>query len=343
MNEQLNTYRAKGKEIGLVFLFKYDLKGNLKQLTNNTGSVDEYVVTDKGIFFIGLRNMVPQEIYRVSDSEEKISNFNDYISEKREIIYPNHFCVKDSDNYSIDYWVMKPYKFKADKKYPLILDIHGGPKTVYGEVYYHEMQYWAAEGFAVLFCNPRGSDGKGDEFADIRGEYGKVDYDNIMLCLNQAIKTNPFIDTDKMYVTGGSYGGFMTNWIIGHTDIFKAAATQRSISSWTSMYGTTDIGYYFATDQTASDPWNSYDKMWNQSPMKFYNNIKTPTLIVHSDQDYRCWLSEALQLFTSLKHNDVDSKLIIFKNENHELTRSGRPDNRIKNLEEITEWFKKYL
>ena len=324
-------------------IFELDLKGNLKQLTNNTGSVDEYVVTDKGIFFIGLRNMVPQEIYRVSDSEEKISNFNDYISEKREIIYPNHFCVKDSDNYSIDYWVMKPYKFKADKKYPLILDIHGGPKTVYGEVYYHEMQYWAAEGFAVLFCNPRGSDGKGDEFADIRGEYGKVDYDNIMLCLNQAIKTNPFIDTDKMYVTGGSYGGFMTNWIIGHTDIFKAAATQRSISSWTSMYGTTDIGYYFATDQTASDPWNSYDKMWSQSPMKFYNNIKTPTLIVHSDQDYRCWLSEALQLFTSLKHNDVDSKLVIFKNENHELTRSGRPDNRIKNLEEITEWFKKYL
>ena len=324
-------------------LYEIDNKGNIKKITDSIGSVDEFELSKEDFFFIALRNMMPQEVYKFSKNEERISNFNEYVANKRDIIFPNHFTITDLENNTIDYWLLKPYKFKKEKKYPLIVDIHGGPKTVYGEVYYHEMQYWASEGFAVLYCNPRGSDGKGNEFADIRGKYGSVDYENIILCLEEAIKSNEFIDTDRMFVTGGSYGGFMTNWIIGNTNRFKAAATQRSISNWISMYGTTDIGYYFATDQMLSDPWNSYDKMWSHSPMKYYNNIKTPTLIIHSEQDYRCWLVEALQLFTSLKYNNIESKMIIFKNENHELTRSGHPDNRIKNLEEITSWFKNYL
>lgn len=340
LNNKLYFVSTKGYSSNLSSI---DLEGNINEITKVNGSIDEYAISQNHLFFIGLKNMMPQEIYKHSAIEEKISGFNDYITDKREVIFPNHFSINDKYENNIDCWIMKPNKFKPEKKYPLILDIHGGPKTVYGEVYYHEMQYWATEGFVILYCNPRGSDGKGNEFADIRGKYGSVDYDNIMLCLDEAIKSYSYIDTDKLFVTGGSYGGFMTNWIIGNTNRFKAAATQRSISNWISMFATTDIGYYFATDQTLADPWESFHKMWSQSPMKYYNEIKTPTLIIHSQQDYRCWLVEALQLFTSLKYNEIDSKMIIFKEENHELTRSGRPDNRLKNLEEITNWFKKFL
>jgi dipeptidyl aminopeptidase/acylaminoacyl peptidase len=131
----------------------------------------------------------------------------------------------------------------------------------------------------------------------------------------------------------------MTNWIVGHTTRFKAAVTQRSISNWLSFYGTSDIGYYFATDQTGGHPVVDTDKLWNQSPLKYAPKMKTPLLIVHSDQDYRCPIEQAMQLFTVLKAQGVETKLVWMKNENHELTRAGKPQARIKNLIEIINWF----
>jgi dipeptidyl aminopeptidase/acylaminoacyl peptidase len=238
---------------------------------------------------------------------------------------------------------MKPRNFDPNKKYPAILNIHGGPKTVYGSVYYHEMQYWASEGFVVIFCNPRGSDGKGNAFADIRGQYGTIDYNDIMDFVDESLAQNPWINTEKLGVTGGSYGGYMTNWIIGHTNRFKAAATQRSISNWISMYGTTDIGYFFASDQIGETPWSNAEKLWNHSPMKYADQIKTPLLVLHSEEDYRCWVAEGIQMFTSLKVNNIPSKMVLFKGENHELSRSGKPKNRVKRLSEITQWMKTYL
>ena len=128
------------------------------------------------------------------------------------------------------------------KKYPAILDIHGGPKTVYGKVFYHEMQVWASKGYFVFFCNIHGSDGRGNEFMDIRGKYGTIDYDELMQFTDKVLETYPQIDASKVGVTGGSYGGFMTNWIIGHTDRFACAASQRSIANWISFSQTSDIG-----------------------------------------------------------------------------------------------------
>ena len=158
-----------------------------------------------------------------------------------------------------------------------------------------------------------------------------------------AIEKYPQIDTEKMGVYGGSYGGFMTNWTIGHTDRFAAACSQRSISNWTSFYGVSDIGYYFAPDQTASDMWNDLDKMWDQSPIKYAPKVTTPTLFIHSDEDYRCPLDQGLQMYTKIKENGTDTKMYIFHGENHELSRSGKPKGRIKRLEAIKEWFDKYL
>jgi len=238
---------------------------------------------------------------------------------------------------------MKPIDYDDTKKYPAILNIHGGPRVAYGDIYFHEMQVWASEKYFVFFCNPRGSSGKGNKFADLRGKLGDIDYTDFMKFTDEVLKKYPAIDKTRLGVTGGSYGGFMTNWIIGHTQRFAAAATQRSISSWITKTCLSDIGYYVNARELKSNPWNNFDLLWKQSPIKYYDRVKTPTLIIHSEQDYRCNYPEGLQLFTSLKLHGVKSRLCMFKGENHELSRSGNPTHRIRRLQEITNWFAKHL
>ena len=189
-----------------------------------------------------------------------------------------------------------------------------------------------------MFCNPRGSDGRGNEFGDINGKYGTVDYDNIMEFTDEMLKKYPEVDPKKVGVTGGSYGGFMTNWIIGHTDRFVCAATQRSIANWTAFEYTTDIGLSFAKGQMRATTDENIEKMWFHSPLKYAKNCTTPTLIIHSDNDFRCWMVEGLSMFTALKKANCETKLCLFKGENHELSRSGKPLHRIRRLKEIQDW-----
>lgn len=325
------------------YINRIDKDGNIEKLVEGKGSIDGFDVVDGKIKFIGLRGLRLQELYSLEEGlEAQLTNFNDWVMEERKLSTPEYLSF-DVDGTTIDGWVLKPVDFEEGKKYPAILDIHGGPKTVYGEVFYHEMQYWANEGYTVFFCNPRGSDGKGNEFADIRGKYGTIDYEDLMKFTDLVLEKYSFIDRERVGVTGGSYGGFMTNWIIGHTSRFKAAASQRSISNWISFFGTTDIGYYFADDQNAATPWSDFEKLWYHSPMKYADRVVTPTLFIHSEEDYRCWLPEGLQMFTALKYHGVESRLCMFRGENHELSRSGKPKHRIRRLEEITNWFEKYL
>ncbi|HML46585.1 MAG TPA: prolyl oligopeptidase family serine peptidase, partial [Clostridia bacterium] len=212
-----------------------------------------------------------------------------------------------------------------------------------GSVLFHEMQYWCAKGYAVLFCNPTGGDGRGSAFADIRGRYGTIDYQDIMGFVDECLKRYDFIDPDRLGVTGGSYGGYMTNWIIGHTDRFRAAATQRGIANWVGFNFTSDIGYTFGEDQMQGTIWTEHDRIWEASPLKHIHNAKTPTLVLHSEQDYRCNMFEGFQIFSALRRLGVDTRMCLFKGENHELSRSGKPTNRIKRLEEITAWMDAYL
>jgi acylaminoacyl-peptidase len=207
---------------------------------------------------------------------------------------------------------------------------------------YHECQVWANRGYFVLFCNPWGGDGRGDRFADLRGRYGTVDYNDLMTFTDKCLETYPQIDKERVAVGGGSYGGFMTNWIIGHTDRFCCAASQRSISNWISKSCTTDIGYFFNADQMASTPWDNHEKMWWHSPLKYADKCVTPTLFIHSEEDYRCWLPEGIQMFTALKYHGCEARLCMFRGENHELSRSGKPKHRVRRMTEIAEWFDKY-
>ncbi|TCU65791.1 dipeptidyl aminopeptidase/acylaminoacyl peptidase [Tissierella praeacuta] len=330
-------------ELNNSYINRINKNGDIEKLTINNGSIDGFDVLNGNIKFIGLRGLRLQELYSLEEKKEvQLTKFNEWVINEKKLSTPEHLSF-EVDGVTIDGWIMKPVDFDKNKKYPGILDIHGGPKTVYGEVFYHEMQYWANEGYTVFFCNPRGSDGKGNEFADIRGKYGTIDYDDLMKFTDLILEKYPFIDRERIGVTGGSYGGFMTNWIIGHTKRFRAAASQRSISNWISKFGTTDIGYYFVDDQQAATPWSDVEKLWFHSPMKYADKVVTPTLFIHSEEDYRCWLPEGIQMFTSLKYHGVDSRLIMFRGENHELSRSGKPNHRIKRLEEITNWFNKYL
>ncbi|MCM1992186.1 S9 family peptidase [Oceanirhabdus seepicola] len=271
------------------------------------------------------------------------THINKWVMEERKISKLERISTESDPGIIVDGWVMKPVDFEEGKKYPAILNIHGGPKSAFGEVFFHEMQYWAGKGYVVFFCNLRGSNVKDNAYSDIRGKYGAVDYKDIMCFTDEVLKKCPYIDEKRLGVTGGSYGGYMTNWIIGHTDRFKAAVSQRSISNWISKFNTTDIGYYWVEDQNKATPWSDVNKLWDHSPVKYADKVKTPTLFIHADEDYRCYFAEGIQMFTALKYHNVESKFCIFKGENHELSRSGKPINRIGRLKEITEWFDLHL
>ena len=325
-----------------VYLNSIDTKGKHQVLCSEDGSIDFFDIANNKIYYVGMRNYGLQEIYILENSSsKKISSFNEKIFENYEISRPEIFDFTTNGDITKGF-VIYPVNYDKNKKYPAILDIHGGPKTAYGNIFYHEMQVWANMGYFVIFTNPHGSDGYGNIFADIRGKYGTVDYEDLMNFVDYVVEKYP-IDKNRLGVTGGSYGGYMTNWIIGHTDRFKCAVSQRSISNWISKFGTTDIGYYFNADQNRATPWINHDKLWWHSPVKYADKAKTPTLFIHSVEDYRCWLAEGLQMFTALKYHGVDARLCMFRGENHELSRSGKPKHRIKRLEEITNWFEKYL
>lgn len=324
-------------------LLRVEADGSADVLVEGEGSVDCFDVHEGRVLLCGMRGLGLQELYACEDGAlRQLTHLNDGFLATRTLSTPEALTIQ-SDGVTIEGFVLKPVGFDPAKRYPGILDIHGGPKVAFGSVFFHEMQLWANEGYFVFFCNPRGGDGRGDAFADIRGKYGTIDYDDLMRFTDAVLARYPQLDAARLGVTGGSYGGFMTNWIIGHTDRFAAAASQRSIANWISKTNMTDIGYYFNTDQQLSTPWENHEKMWWHSPLKYADRCKTPTLFIHSDEDYRCCLAEGLQMFTALKYHGCEARLCMFRGENHELSRSGKPKHRARRLQEITDWFDGHL
>jgi dipeptidyl aminopeptidase/acylaminoacyl peptidase len=289
----------------------------------------------------------PGDLYwfDLNEGEKKQLTFvNDVFLEEVELAPAEAITFKAEDGWDIHGWLMKPVGFEEGQKVPLILEIHGGPHAMYANTYFHEFQVLAAKGYAVLFTNPRGSDGYGQGFVDaVRGDYGGKDYLDLMSAVDYVLGNYDFVDETRLGVTGGSYGGFMTNWIVGHTNRFKAAVTQRSICNWISFYGVSDIGYFFAEWEVLRDETYNPERLWNHSPLKYANNIETPLLILHGEKDYRCPIEQAEQLYVTLKHNKKKTKFVRFPEANHELSRSGNPNLRIHRLDHIVGWFDEYL
>ena len=323
--------------------------GEIRPVYTQAGSVDCIDAAEGSLYFVGMQDGKLQELYRwdcQAQERDQLTTLNEKVLAGRYVALPQALPY-ENDGVDLEGWVLLPKDFDPQKSYPAILDIHGGPKTVYGEVFYHEMQYWASQGWFVFFTNPRGGDGRGNQFADLRGKYGTIDYDDLMAFTDRVLEKYPQIDEKRLCVTGGSYGGFMTNWIIGHTHRFAAAASQRSIANWVGFGFTSDIGEDFARDQMGLGPrdnvWNSMEKLWEHSPLKYLDNCSTPTLFLHSDEDYRCPLSEGYQMYAALQQRGVETRMIIFHGENHELSRSGKPRHRIRRLQEITQWFERHI
>ena len=317
--------------------------GRVETLVKMCDTVDGFDVCGDSILYFGLGSVTLHELFRLEDGKPRqLSDFNTEALRGIALQTPER-CDAQGERETVEGFVLKPADFDPAKKYPAILHIHGGPKTAFGDSFFHEAHLWSSLGYFVLFCNPWGSDGRGNRFADLRGQYGQVDYDDLMTFTDRCLEVYPQIDSERVAVTGGSYGGFMTNWIIGHTDRFRCAASQRSIANWISKFGTTDIGYYFNADQQVSTPWDHPEKAWWHSPMKYADRAKTPTLFIHSEEDYRCWLAEGLQMFTSLRYHGVEARLCMFRGENHELSRSGKPKHRVRRMMEIVDWFARYM
>lgn len=259
------------------------------------------------------------------------------ISETEEIKF------KGFEDVEIQGWIVKPPDFDKNKKYPLILEIHGGPHATwspYERSMWFEYQFFASQGYVVFYCNPQGSSGRGYDFRYIVKNWGTKPEQDILKGVDEVIKRG-YVDENNLFITGGSYGGYMTAWIIGHDNRFTAAAPQRGVYNNVSFWGTTDIPR-FINEELGSYPWEDLNQLWELSPIAYVDKVKTPTRIIHSENDYRVPINQGEEYFASLLRVGVEAELIRYPEEGHELSRSGKPKHVKDRLQKIIEWFNKY-
>jgi dipeptidyl aminopeptidase/acylaminoacyl peptidase len=280
--------------------------------------------------------------------ERQLTHFNAGWQSEVDLADAESFHFTSDDGLQIEGWVMTPPGFDtsaAGPQLPALLNVHGGPHAFYGWGFFDEFQVQAGAGYAVVAINPRGSQGYGEGFARACcGDWGGGDYADIMRGLDEALARFPFLDRQRLGVLGGSYGGFMTSWIVGHSQRFRAAVSERAVNAPVSLFGTSDIGYWFEQYEVGGEPLTNPNAYLERSPLSFARSIETPMLIVHSENDLRCPIEQGEQLFVALKLNRrADAVFVRFPEENHELTRSGKPSRRIERFQLLLDWFDRYL
>ena len=251
----------------------------------------------------------------------------------------------DSPHGEVQGWYLLPVGYDKGQTYPLALNIHGGPHAAWGfstKSMWHEWQFHAARGYAVFYCNPHGSGGYGEAFMrKLHAAWGPVAMDDIMAGVD-AFLARGIADPQRLAITGGSYGGYMTAWIIGHTDRFKAAVSQRGVYNLSSFYGTSDVPLLISNEFDA-EPWQNHDIYWDNSPLKYAADIKTPLLLLHSENDFRVPIEQAEQLFAWVRRaTDTPIRMLRYPRDGHELSRSGEPNHRVNRLTEMIDWFDRY-
>ncbi len=279
----------------------------------------------------------------------RLTHVGDAFAAGRELVAPERFTAVSADGTEVEAWVMKPAGARGGVKYPALLNIHGGPFTQYGNRLFDEFQVEAGHGYAVVYCNPRGSSGYGEEWGRaIRGPspdgpgWGTVDFDDCLAVVDEAVERFDFIDPERLGVIGGSYGGYMTSWIVGHTDRFKAAVSERAVNSFVSMWGSSDVGWDMK-GYLGAFLYEDTEAYLKVSPLTYAEAITTPLLILHSENDLRCPIEQGEQLFTTLRLLKRPVEMVRFPAESHELTRSGSPLHRVQRFELVLEWFDRFL
>jgi dipeptidyl aminopeptidase/acylaminoacyl peptidase len=289
--------------------------------------------------------------YELFDSDGKrLTSVGDDFVAGRELAGVERFTAKSADGTEVDAWLVRPPGFDEGRTYPVLLTIHGGPFSQYGTGFFDEVQVYAGAGYCVLFSNPRGGSGYSEEWGRaIRGTggddgpgWGTVDYEDVMGVVDTALEKFSFLDADRLGVLGGSYGGYLTSWVVGHTRRFKAALSERSVNHLVSAFGSSDLFWVFER-QFGGPMWENVDEWLRMSPATYARDIETPLLVVHSESDLRCNIEQGEHLFTLLRLLGKETELLRFPAEGHELSRSGSPIHRVQRFEAILEWFGRYL
>jgi dipeptidyl aminopeptidase/acylaminoacyl peptidase len=284
--------------------------------------------------------------------ERQLTDFTGPFTARVQLSAPQRYVAASADGTEVECWAMPPIGTQPGRRYPTLLNIHGGPFSQYGSRFFDEFQVQAGAGFGVLYCNPRGSSGYSEAFgrairwpeahSDPGSGWGGVDYDDLMACVEEACRGFDWVDADRLGVLGGSYGGYMTSWIIGHTDRFKAACSERACNNLLTLDHGSDIAGVFASyvgKSHVDDP----GPYLRQSPITYVKEMVTPVLLVHSENDLRCPVNQAEELFVALRLLGREPEVVRFPGEGHELSRSGAPRHRVMRAELILDWFRRQL
>ena len=299
---------------------------------------------------------MPAEIFaidRAAGAERRLTFVTDAFTSTTALVGPERLMVPSTDGATVEAWVMRPVGFETGVRYPALLNIHGGPFSGYGSTFFDEFQYQAGAGFVVIYANPRGSDGYGQSWGDaVRGPkcaedpgrgWGGVDFDDVMAVVDEAMRRYDFIDGDRLGVLGGSYGGFLTSWLVSHTDRFAAACSERAVNNQLTMSWTSDIGVHFQGGYAGVSFLEDPAELLRASPITYVENIRTPLLILHCDSDLRCPVEQAEQLFVALRLLGREVEFVRFPGEGHEMSRSGAPKHRVERAELILDFFRRHL
>ncbi|MCC5878294.1 MAG: S9 family peptidase [Idiomarina sp.] len=338
-------------ERGSRTLQRFDLDSReLTQLDGEGYSLGQAHMTEHG--FVATREheaMMPElYMHRWNDNGDvdghtRLTSFSHDLRSELSFNRYQRFQVTGESGHQTDGFFLEPLNRQPGQSYPLILNIKGGPGGMWGHQFMQEMQLMAARGYAVVFVNYRGSSGYGQDFSDqVREDYGGADFEDNMLAVDYVLDNYDWIDADRLFVTGGSHGGFLTNWITTQTDRFKAAVTQRSVSNWISEAGTQAFPPESMRVEFGGTIWENYDYYWDRSPLKYADRVTTPTLIIHSTDDHITPIGQGEEWFYALKANDVETEMAVFRGEGHGLSRAGRPINLVDRLNRIIDWFDRY-
>lgn len=343
------TYLYTAVHHGHSQLYRYHTQDNSTEKVHEADRniVDFATADDQTIVFVHSTAEKPAEIreLNVDTKEEKIlANPNADYEKDHQYAPTESFYYPTADGQTeIQGWFTKA-QTNAEKA-PLILYIHGGPHAAFANTFFQEYQALAGQGFHVLYVNPRGSTSYGEDFAtDVMGHYGEHDYADVMTAVDYALSHFKGIDSDKVFVAGGSYGGFLSTWVIGHTDRFQAAIVQRPAIDWFNLYHNSDIGVSFVTNELGVDLYkdNAYQFYWEKSPLAYADKITTPVRIQHGEADRRCPVSQSEALFTAVKRTGTECNYIRYPKSFHGFSRNGKPSLRVQRMKDIVEWFKKF-
>ena len=277
--------------------------------------------------------------------EQQLTTVNKHVFADLLISDAEEIRFDSPDGPGLQGWIMKPPGFEEGRQYPAVIEIHGGPHLMYGFAFFHEFQLLAAQGYVVFYMNPRGGQGYGQEFVDaIRGCWGEPDYRDLLRGMDVLLEQG-YVDEARLGVTGGSYGGYMTCWIIGHTNRFRAAVASRSVTNLISMYGSSDAGWMLEDWEFVPlfDNPEAYQLLWRHSPLAYAAQVETPLLLTHGEDDRRCHLEQAEEMYVALRRLGKTAELVTFPGSTHELSRAGAPRMRVQRLDAIVDWMRRYL